>query len=120
MNNTSYKDPAGFVFCLDGVVYRQINNCAKKDYDLLINSGLYKKLAENKMLVSHEEVSIEKEPDENAYKFVKPVQIEYISYPYEWAFSALKDAAVLTLRIQKTALKYGMSLKDASAYNIQF
>ena len=120
MNNTSYKDPAGFVFCLDGVVYRQINNCAKKDYDLLINSGLYKKLAENKMLISHEEVCIEKEPDANAYKYIKPEQIKYISYPYEWAFSALKDAALLTLKIQKTALKYGMTLKDASAYNIQF
>lgn len=120
MNNTSYKDPSGFVFKLDGVVYRQINYCAKDDYEMLIKSGLYNELTGKKMLVCHEEVSFEKEPDDNAYKFVKPVQIEYISFPYEWAFSALKDAAVLTLRIQKTALKYGMSLKDASAYNIQF
>ncbi|HVZ67332.1 MAG TPA: SAM-dependent methyltransferase [Patescibacteria group bacterium] len=32
----------------------------------------------------------------------------------------LKDAALLTLAIQKKAVKYGMSLKDASAFNIQF
>ena len=40
--------------------------------------------------------------------------------PYEWSFSQLKDAARLTLRIQRLALKYGMWLKDASAYNVQF
>ena len=44
----------------------------------------------------------------------------FISYPYEWSFSQLKDAALLTLKIQKIALEHGMSLKDASAYNIQF
>lgn len=32
----------------------------------------------------------------------------------------IKDAALLTLEIQRIALKYGMSLKDASAFNIQF
>ena len=120
MNNTSYKDPAGFVFNLNGIVYRQINLCAKNDYEMLMNIGLYNELAERNMVVRHEEVFLEKEADENSYKFIKPAQIEYISYPYEWAFSALKDAALLTLKIQKTALKYGMSLKDASAYNIQF
>ena len=44
----------------------------------------------------------------------------FISYPYEWSFGQLKDAALATLSIQKRALKAGMSLKDASAYNIQF
>jgi ribosomal protein L11 methylase PrmA len=49
-----------------------------------------------------------------------PRKIPFISYPYEWSFQQLKDAALATLSIQKRALKYGMSLKDASAYNIQF
>ena len=53
-------------------------------------------------------------------KIIKPEKIPFISYPYEWSFSQLKDAALLTLRIQKGAMKYGMTLKDASAYNIQF
>ncbi len=46
--------------------------------------------------------------------------MSFISYPYEWSFGQLKDAALATLSIQKRALQYGMSLKDASAYNIQF
>jgi ribosomal protein L11 methylase PrmA len=46
--------------------------------------------------------------------------VPFISYPYEWSFGQLKDAALATLTIQNRALKLGMSLKDASAYNIQF
>jgi hypothetical protein len=57
---------------------------------------------------------------ENAYKVLRPEPIPFISYPYEWAFSALKAAALATLDIQARALEFGMSLKDASAFNIQF
>ena len=42
-----------------------------------------------------------------------------ISYPYEWSFSQYKDAALLTLAVERK-LDYGMSLKDGSAYNVQF
>ena len=55
-----------------------------------------------------------------AYKVIKPDQIAFVSYPYEWSFSQLKDAALTTLDIQKKALEFGMSLKDCSVYNIQF
>ena len=120
MNNTSYKDPAGFVFEFEGQIYRQINLCAAEDYDFLTESGLYKKLTQKGLLVEHQEVSLSKKTACEFYKIIKPAQIKYITYPYEWSFSALKDAALLTLKIQKTALKYKMSLKDASAYNIQF
>ena len=60
------------------------------------------------------------EPESNYYKTLLPERVPFISYPYEWCFSQLKDAALLTLRLQKIALKHGMSLKDATAYNIQF
>ena len=56
----------------------------------------------------------------SAWKVIQPEQIPFISYPYEWTFGMLKDAALLTLRIQKKAIESGMSLKDASAFNIQF
>ncbi|MCX6558696.1 MAG: SAM-dependent methyltransferase [Candidatus Aminicenantes bacterium] len=56
----------------------------------------------------------------DAYKVIRPLPLPFISYPYEWSFSQLKDAALLTLDIQKTAMAHGMILKDASAYNIQF
>ncbi|HLA08217.1 MAG TPA: hypothetical protein VJ022_12270, partial [Anaerolineales bacterium] len=54
------------------------------------------------------------------FKIIQPERVAFISYPYEWSFGQLKDAALATLSIQRRALKAGMSLKDASAYNIQF
>src|SRR4029453_8722814 len=47
-------------------------------------------------------------------------RVPFISYPYEWSFGQLKDAALATLSFQRRALKLGIPLKDASAYNIQF
>ena len=120
MENTSYKDPAGFVFLYNNEIYRQINVEGKADYDYLLESKLYDELTKNELLITHREISLEKEVSKNFYKFIKPQKIDFISYPYEWSFSALKDAALLTLKIQKISLKYKMSLKDASSYNVQF
>ena len=117
----SFRDPSGFVFERDGLIYRQVNESYSQDYDLLMDSGLYDDLAGFSLLVSHEEVSKKAfKSSGRAYKIIKPGKIPFISYPYEWSFSQLKDAALLTLKIQEKALEYGMSLKDASAYNIQF
>jgi hypothetical protein len=57
---------------------------------------------------------------QNAYKVLKPKLIPFVSYPYEWCFSQLKDAALTTLKIQRIALDHRMSLRDSSAFNIQF
>ena len=57
---------------------------------------------------------------DKAIAVLRPRPLPFISYPYEWSFGQLKAAALLTLAIQKAALEKGMSLKDASAYNIQF
>lgn len=51
---------------------------------------------------------------------IRPRAIDFISYPYEWCFSQLKEAALLTLEVQSRALDAGMRLKDASAFNVQF
>lgn len=116
----SFRDPSGFVFKQDGEVYRQINQRYRLEYDHLIASGLYTELTAKELLVDHEETGLISAPEDNAYKIIKPANIPFISYPYEWSFSQLKDAALLTLEIQITALNRGMSLKDASAFNVQF
>ena len=116
----SFRDPSGFLFTHQNNLYRQINKSYQQDYELLMNSGLYKKLVKKGLLIPHKEVEQKAPLPENAYKVIQPEKLAFISYPYEWSFSQLKDAALLTLRIQKLALKHGMSLKDSSAYNIQF
>lgn len=116
----SFRDPNGFVFRDQGRLYRQINLSYSREYDLLIRSGLYQKLSSAGLLIGHEEVGPELAGGPDVYKIIRPAEVPFISYPYEWSFSQLKDAALLTLEIQKTALEHGMSLKDASAYNVQF
>ncbi|MFN2194537.1 MAG: class I SAM-dependent methyltransferase [Anaerolineales bacterium] len=116
----SFRDPDGFVFVRDGVLYRQINQSGRADYDLLMSSGLYQELIKNRQLVAHTEVDVPAAAPELAYQVIRPEPVAFISYPYEWSFSQLKDAALLTLAVQKTALEHGMILKDASAYNVQF
>lgn len=113
----SFRDPSGFIFLQNGVIYRQVNYTYKENYDYLVNSGLYKNLTTDELLIQHEEIN---RNFDKAYKILRPEVIPFISYPYEWCFSQLKDAALITLEIQKRALQFGMSLKDASAYNIQF
>lgn len=113
-------DPSGVCFWKDGRIYRQIYNSYSDDYDYLMRSGLYDELVKRGLLVSHHEVGIDSEDKKQVYKIISPLEIPFISYPYEWCFSQLKDAALTTLEVQGIALKYGMSLKDSSAFNIQF
>jgi len=116
----SFRDPSGFLFVSAGKLYRQVNLAYKENYDRLMDTGLYLALVNKGLLVPHVEADHPGLRPEIAYKILEPEFIRFISYPYEWGFSQLKDAALLTLQIQKLALEFGMSLKDSSAYNIQF
>jgi len=116
----SFRDPSGFLFRQDGVIYRQVNLVCKGDYDHLVSSGLYQALVDDNLLIPHEEISIEPPVPEIAYKIIRPEVISFSSYPYEWCFSQLRNAALTTLKVQRKALEFGMSLRDSSAYNIQF
>jgi len=119
-HKASFRDPSGFIFSHEGVLFRQVNRVYQSDYELLMSSGLYRRLTQAGMLVAHEEVDSPVGDPSLAFRVIKPQRVDWISYPYEWCFSQLKDAALLTLTIQKEALACGMSLKDASAYNVQF
>ena len=116
----SFRDPSGFLFRRDGKLYRQVNQAYQENYDKLVKSGLIQKLTKAGMLIPHKEAQVEPEDPALAYCVLEPELVDFISYPYEWSFSQMKDAALLTLAIQKQALEAGLSLKDASAYNIQF
>jgi hypothetical protein len=115
----SFRDPSGFVFRAGGVVYRQVQQRYAPHYDALMQGGLYAELTKAGLLLPHDEVPA-RSAVPGAYKTLRPRQLPFISYPYEWCFGQLKDAALLTLDIHARALAAGMVLKDASAYNVQF
>jgi len=116
----SFRDPSGFLFYRHGYLYRQVNSIYREDYNHLMNSGLYRALVDSALLIPHEETDVKAMSPEKAFITIRPEQIPFVSYPYEWSFSQLRDAALTTLEVQKRSLDFGMTLKDCSAYNIQF
>ena len=116
----SFRDPSGFLFRCDGVLYRQLNRLCETHYERLMGSGLYAHLVGKGLLIPHEEVEPPIQTGPEHYRTLRPDPIAFVSYAYEWCFSQLKAAALLTLRIQRDALAHDMILKDASAYNVQF
>ena len=117
---SSFRDPSGFLFEHEGVLYRQVNACYGAAYERLLGSGLYDELTGKGLLIPHDEVAPVAVGVTEAVRVLRPERLPFIAYPYEWCFSQLKAAALATLEIQRRALDRGMSLKDASAYNIQF
>jgi len=115
----SFRDPSGFLFRRDGVLLRQVDQSYARHYQACVSTGLYDRLIADQLLIPHAELTATDLPAA-ACCLLRPEEIAYVSYPYEWSFSQLKDAALLTLEIQEIALGHGISLKDASAYNVQF
>jgi len=126
--SSSFRDPDGSLFRHANTLYRRVNKSYQSDYETLTSSGLYQTLVDRALLIPHTEVDAASlvsmcpgNPDTApAWKLLQPEMLEFVSYPYEWSFSQLKTAALATLDIQLCALEHEMTLKDASAYNIQF
>jgi len=119
--SASFRDPSGFVYRDGaGVLLRQVNPVYEAHYRQLMDSGLYGALLGEGLLIPHEEVALDRAHTAAAARVLEPEPVPFVSYPYEWCAAQLRDAALLTLRIQEIALAHGMSLKDASAFNVQF
>ncbi len=120
LHSASFRDPAGFLFRQNGILYRQVNTLYQPHYDQLLQSGLANALFKEGLLIPHEEVDLSLAAAPGAYKILKPQELPFISYPYEWSFDMLRDAALLTLTLMRKAMEHNMILKDATAFNIQF
>ena len=94
LSAVSFRDPAGFVYCEHGDLRRQVNQVYREHYDKLMASGLYQELVDERLLIKHEEIEAEALEPSLAYKVIRPERIEFVSYPYEWSFSQLQDAAL--------------------------
>lgn len=112
---SSFRDPSGNIFIHDGEIARAVNPVYFEQYHSLTNSGFYKKLFDNGLLIPHAQTAASAE-----YITIKPEKIPFFSYPYEWSFGQYKHAALHTLKLQKYCLQNGYTLKDATAFNVTF
>lgn len=116
----SFRDPSGFVFRRGGQVLRQVNSGYALKWQTVRSSGFLQEATSRDWLLPFEELPASHGADNMAVAVLRPEQLPFVSYPYEWSFGQLKDAAILTLDLASLALERGLSLKDASAYNVQF
>ena len=118
----SFRDPRGRIFYLDDRVLRTVMPCALDDFEFVRSTGLINSLVADGSLVA--ESSVDKETlgelGADASLVLEHPRLPFISYPYEWSFSALKAAALLQLDILRAALNKNVALTDASSYNVQF
>jgi len=118
----SFRDPSGQVHFIDGRVFRTVTGYAKDDFDFVREKSFLKELIEQGKVIPEFQVDLEFLGDDvqNIHAVLEHPRIRFISHPYEWSFSALKSAALLHLDIHISALEQGITLSDATAYNIQF
>lgn len=121
-DEASYRDPSGYIHILDGRVLRTVTEHGRENYEAVRSSGLLRDLMDKGMVVSTEELtpSQARQTGLDAAYVLEHERLPWISFPYEWTFSALKKAALLQLDLQLIALERDIALSDASAYNVQF
>ncbi len=103
----SFRDPAGHVYAHNGKICRSVNASARPAFEHYLSSGLHKRLLEMQFVLPFQDSKI---PVEGAWRTLSLPLLPFVSYPYEWCFSQLKHAALLTLDVQLAALERGMIL----------
>ncbi len=119
----SFKDPDGRVFYHDERVFRTLSEEGRTRFEAAVASGLIAELIRDRAMVDSELVdagSCGLDPAEFGERVLLQEKVPLVSYPYEWSFDMLRDAALLTLDVFERCLQRGFALKDATAFNILF
>jgi hypothetical protein len=119
----SFRDPDSRVFLTPDGVHRVLSRTGLEDWEELASSELWHQLQEEGRVVATEPARLDELPDllaTEAAGVLRHERVPFVSYPYEWPFSMLKDAALLQLELNLRALKADLALKDASPYNVQW
>ncbi|MGH8874370.1 MAG: class I SAM-dependent methyltransferase [Acidimicrobiia bacterium] len=120
----SFRDPAGRVFHAGDHVYRTLSEQALGDWRALRSSRLFERATGDGRLVATEEVGADQAgalmPAGEWAGLLRHAPVPFISYPYEWTFAMLRDAALLQLDLLEGALAEDLILKDATPFNVQW
>jgi SAM-dependent methyltransferase len=119
----SFRDPDSAVFTADGKVLRGLSGRAADDYERLSGTSFFPRLVGSGQIVRTAVHEGDAPPSPRGAPWTQVLEHErvpVVSYPYEWPFAMLREAASLQLDVLIAALGEGISLKDGTAYNVQF
>jgi ribosomal protein L11 methylase PrmA len=118
----SYRDFRGRIYHSRNRIFRTVMPEGAEDFEFVRSSGLVEELTGAGRLVDERLVEREVlgEAGASAAYVLEHPRLPFVSWPYEWSFSGLKAAALLHLDIHLAALERGITMTDASAYNVQF
>jgi hypothetical protein len=116
----SFRDPSSRVFIDGESVWRALSEDALADYRALADSRFFARALEERDVVATELVADPPPLDGSWAGVLRHDRVPVISYPYEWSFEMLRDAALLQLRLARAGLAERILPKDASSYNVQF
>jgi hypothetical protein len=116
----SFRDPWSRVFLSETDVVRGLSSDALADFDALADTPFFAVALERGDIVGTERVTGAVDLPGSWAAALRHERIPVLSYPYEWPFEMLRDAARLQLDLTRDALAAGLITKDASAYNVQF
>lgn len=119
----SFRDRSGRVFLRNGRVCRALDATAADEWRHAERTAFVRRFMEEGRIVRTSESGERPPPvgDESPWQLVlEHERIPFVSYPYEWSFNMLRDAARLHLDLLETALDEQTILKDATPYNVQF
>jgi len=116
----SFRDPGNRVFTVDGQIYRALDDLNLETWHALTRTRFFGEQMVRGRIVGTELVEGVATPPGDWAGILRHDRIPIVSYPYEWTFSMLRDAALLQLDLLDAALAEDMILKDSTPYNVQF
>ena len=119
----SFRDPAGNIFYQNGKIFRILSTLGEKRISFILKNKILEKSIKKKFLVNTSVLNEGDKIKNNIYQeniILEHEEIPFISYPYEWSFSQLKEAAIFHLDFNLFLLENNANLIDSSAYNVQF
>jgi hypothetical protein len=120
----SFRDRSSRVFIREGRVFRAMDAESLATWRCAHAQPFVQQMVSQDQIVGTREVGAEEcagfALPSGVAGVLEHVQIPFISYPYEWSFAMLRDAALLHLRLLTESIRAGLILKDASPYNVQF
>lgn len=116
----SFKDPFGRIFMDGNTVYRAIYPAGAPSYEAARDAGVFDDLIAAGFLLPHQQVQAPAGFPAAATHCLAHPRLPMISYPWEWPFSLLRDAALLHLEMMERLVPKGFWLRDANAFNVQY